>query len=134
MIAGALSLARAELLQRQQLRGGARKLAVQLSPRRLHPGERPSLPATDAIAAGQPDHGRRESAFAIKLLAHHAGKEASDHFLQSAAQVRGLATCPQVSFVRFQSIIAEELQLAPEELVAAGCRAAIRTSKLRLID
>jgi nitroreductase len=31
-----------------------------------------------------------------------------------------LATCPQVSFVRFQSIIAEELQLAPEELVACG--------------
>ncbi len=44
-------------------------------------------------------------------------------FLQTlmlAAQVRGLATCPQVSFVRFQSIIAEQLQLSPEELVACG--------------
>jgi len=36
-------------------------------------------------------------------------------FLQSlmlAAHVRGLATCPQVSFVRFQSVIAEQLGLA----------------------
>jgi nitroreductase len=37
-----------------------------------------------------------------------------------AAQVRGLATCPQVSFVRFQSIIAEQLGLGPEELVTCG--------------
>lgn len=37
-----------------------------------------------------------------------------------AAHVRGLATCPQVSFVRFQSIIAEQLKLAPEEAVACG--------------
>jgi nitroreductase len=39
-------------------------------------------------------------------------------FLQSlmlAAQVRGLATCPQVSFVRFQSVIAEQLGLGPDE-------------------
>ena len=44
-------------------------------------------------------------------------------FLQSvmlAAQVRGLATCPQVSFVRFQSVIAEQLGLAPDELVTCG--------------
>ena len=44
-------------------------------------------------------------------------------FLQTlilAAQVRGLATCPQVSFVRFQSIVAEQLSLGPEELVTCG--------------
>jgi nitroreductase len=44
-------------------------------------------------------------------------------FLQTlilAAQVRGLATCPQVSFVRFQSVIAEQLGLGPEELVTCG--------------
>jgi nitroreductase len=44
-------------------------------------------------------------------------------FLQTlmlAAQVRGLATCPQVSFVRFQSIIAEQLGFGPEELVTCG--------------
>ena len=44
-------------------------------------------------------------------------------FLQTlmlAAQVRGLATCPQVSFVRFQPIIAEQLCLGPEELVTCG--------------
>src|SRR4249919_2461515 len=37
-----------------------------------------------------------------------------------AAQVRGLATCPQVSFVRFQSIIAAQLGLDPEEMVTCG--------------
>jgi nitroreductase len=44
-------------------------------------------------------------------------------FLQTlmlAAQVRGLSTCPQVSFVRFQSIIAERLKLGPDELVTCG--------------
>jgi nitroreductase len=44
-------------------------------------------------------------------------------FLQSlmiAARVRGIATCPQVSFVRFQSIIAERLDLGAEELVTCG--------------
>ena len=44
-------------------------------------------------------------------------------FLQAlmlAAHVRGLATCPQVSFVRFQSMIAERLKLGPEELVTCG--------------
>lgn len=44
-------------------------------------------------------------------------------FLQSlmlAAQVRGLATCPQASFVRFQSIIAEQLGLGPDEVVTCG--------------
>lgn len=44
-------------------------------------------------------------------------------FLQTlilAAQVRGLATCPQVSFVRFQSIIDEHLRLDTEEVVACG--------------
>jgi hypothetical protein len=37
-----------------------------------------------------------------------------------AAQVRGLATCPQVSFVRFQSVIAEQLGLGPDEVVTCG--------------
>jgi nitroreductase len=37
-----------------------------------------------------------------------------------AAQVRGLATCPQVSFVRFQSIIAEQLKFDPDERVTCG--------------
>jgi nitroreductase len=44
-------------------------------------------------------------------------------FLQNlmlAAHVRGLATCPQVSFVRFQSIIAEQLGLDSDELVTCG--------------
>jgi nitroreductase len=44
-------------------------------------------------------------------------------FLQSfmlAAHVRGLATCPQVSFVRFQSVIAETLGLEAEEVVTCG--------------
>jgi nitroreductase len=44
-------------------------------------------------------------------------------FLQNlmlAAHARGLATCPQVSFVRYQSTIAEQLQLAPEEAVTCG--------------
>ena len=40
--------------------------------------------------------------------------------LMLAAQVRGLATCPQVSFVRFQPIIAAQLGLGPEELVTCG--------------
>jgi nitroreductase len=37
-----------------------------------------------------------------------------------AAQVRGLATCPQVSFVRYQPIVAEQLGLGPDELVTCG--------------
>ncbi len=44
-------------------------------------------------------------------------------FLQNfmlAAQARGLATCPQVSFVRYQLIIAEQLGLAPDEAVVCG--------------
>jgi nitroreductase len=44
-------------------------------------------------------------------------------FLQSlmlAAQVRGLATCPQISFVRFQSVIAEQLGLGTDEVVTCG--------------
>lgn len=44
-------------------------------------------------------------------------------FLQTlmiAAQARGLATCPQVSFVRYQSVIANQLGLAPEESVVCG--------------
>jgi nitroreductase len=44
-------------------------------------------------------------------------------FLQTlmlAAWVRGLSTCPQVAFVRFQSIIAEQLKLGPDELVTCG--------------
>jgi nitroreductase len=44
-------------------------------------------------------------------------------FLQNlmlAAHVRGLATCPQVSFVRFQSVIVEQLGLEPDEVVTCG--------------
>jgi len=44
-------------------------------------------------------------------------------FLQNlmlAAQARGLATCPQVSFVRYQSVIAQQLGLAPDEAVVCG--------------
>jgi len=44
-------------------------------------------------------------------------------FLQNlmlAAYARGLATCPQVSLVRYQSIIAEQLRLAPTEAVTCG--------------
>jgi len=44
-------------------------------------------------------------------------------FLQNlmlAAHARGLATCPQVSFVRYQSVIAEQLGLASEEMVVCG--------------
>jgi nitroreductase len=37
-----------------------------------------------------------------------------------AAQARGLATCPQVSFVRYQLVIAEQLELAPEDSVVCG--------------
>lgn len=44
-------------------------------------------------------------------------------FLQNfmlAAQARGLATCPQVSFVRYQSVIADQLKLKPFESVVCG--------------
>ena len=44
-------------------------------------------------------------------------------FLQNiilAAHVRGLATCPQVSFVRYQALIADRLDLGSDELVACG--------------
>lgn len=44
-------------------------------------------------------------------------------FLQNlmlAAHVRGLATCPQVSFVRFQPIIAEQLGLGSDQVVTCG--------------
>ncbi len=37
-----------------------------------------------------------------------------------AAHARGLATCPHVSFVRYQSVIAEHLGLAPDEAVTCG--------------
>ena len=37
-----------------------------------------------------------------------------------AAQVRGLASCPQVSFVRYQPVVAEQLGLGPDELVTCG--------------
>ncbi|GAC1531050.1 MAG: nitroreductase [Ramlibacter sp.] len=37
-----------------------------------------------------------------------------------AAQARGLATCPQVSFVRYQSVIADQLKLKPSESVVCG--------------
>lgn len=44
-------------------------------------------------------------------------------FLQNfilAAHVRGLATCPQVSFVRYQSVIAHQLDLGSKEAVVCG--------------
>ena len=44
-------------------------------------------------------------------------------FLQNfmiAAQARGLATCPQVSFVRYQSVIAAQLGFGPAESVLCG--------------
>lgn len=44
-------------------------------------------------------------------------------FLQNfmiAAQARGLATCPQVSFVRYQSVIAAQLGFGPTESVVCG--------------
>ena len=44
-------------------------------------------------------------------------------FLQNlmiAAQARGLATCPQVSFVRYQSVIAVQLNLPANESVVCG--------------
>ena len=37
-----------------------------------------------------------------------------------AAKARGLDTCPQVSFARFQPVIAPQLGMAPHELVACG--------------
>jgi nitroreductase len=37
-----------------------------------------------------------------------------------AAKARGLDTCPQVSFAPFHSVIAEHLQLPPEEVTAFG--------------
>jgi nitroreductase len=40
--------------------------------------------------------------------------------LMLAAQVRGLATCPQVSFVRYQPVVAAQLGLDPDELVTCG--------------
>lgn len=44
-------------------------------------------------------------------------------FLQTlmlAACERGLATCPQVAFVRYEDVIARELQFTPEERLACG--------------
>ncbi len=44
-------------------------------------------------------------------------------YLQSvmlAATARGLATCPQVSFARYQPVIARELQLPPGQSVVCG--------------
>jgi nitroreductase len=40
--------------------------------------------------------------------------------LMIAAQARGLATCPQVSFVRYQSVISKQLGLAENEVVVCG--------------
>jgi nitroreductase len=37
-----------------------------------------------------------------------------------AAHVRGISTCPQVSFVRYQRVIAEQLNLAANEAVICG--------------
>lgn len=44
-------------------------------------------------------------------------------FLQSlmlAAHAQGLATCPQVSFARFDALIGQHLRLPPEEVVVCG--------------
>jgi nitroreductase len=44
-------------------------------------------------------------------------------FLQNvmlAAHARGLATCPQVSFVRYQSVIARQLRLGRDESIVCG--------------
>ena len=44
-------------------------------------------------------------------------------FLQNlmlAAHARGLATCPQVVFARYQALIAQQLQFAPGEAVVCG--------------
>ena len=44
-------------------------------------------------------------------------------FLQNvmvAARARGLDTCPQAAFTQFHRLIAEELKLAPEEMVVCG--------------
>jgi nitroreductase len=44
-------------------------------------------------------------------------------FLQNimvAARARGLHTCPQAAFTQFHSLIAEELQLSPEQMVVCG--------------
>ncbi|MGC1816154.1 MAG: nitroreductase, partial [Casimicrobiaceae bacterium] len=44
-------------------------------------------------------------------------------FLQNlmlAAHARGIATCPQVVFVRYQNVIAANLRLGSDELVVCG--------------
>ena len=44
-------------------------------------------------------------------------------FLQNimvAARARGLHTCPQAAFTQFHRLIAEELQLAPSQMVVCG--------------
>jgi nitroreductase len=44
-------------------------------------------------------------------------------FLQNimvAARARGLHTCPQAAFTQFHALIADELQLAPEQMVVCG--------------
>ena len=44
-------------------------------------------------------------------------------FLQNimvAARARGLHTCPQAAFTQFHRVIAEELQLGPEQMVVCG--------------
>jgi len=44
-------------------------------------------------------------------------------FLQNvmvAARARGLHTCPQAAFTQFHALIAEELALAPEQMLVCG--------------
>jgi nitroreductase len=44
-------------------------------------------------------------------------------FLQNimiAARARGLHTCPQAAFTQFHEVIAEELQLSPEQMLVCG--------------
>ena len=44
-------------------------------------------------------------------------------FLQSimvAARARGLHTCPQAAFTQFHELIADELQLAPQQMLVCG--------------
>ena len=61
---------------------------------------------------------------------HHRPRDAAGSwldygmFLQNimTAFVPGPATCPQAAFTQFHGLIADELQLAPEQMLVAACR------------
>ncbi|MFO1227502.1 MAG: nitroreductase [Roseateles sp.] len=40
--------------------------------------------------------------------------------IMTAARARGLHTCPQAAFTQFHGLIADELQLAPEQMLVCG--------------